>query len=197
MADVGQDRETNGRTESGDRDVHFEETLSISPGDVHPVKWVVILLGVGVVGLAPAYFGLVWFSGIVLGICAVAAYIGFGRRVHVRVTDTGVDIELNWYGLDRSSGVEIPFADIVGVEFTVPDGSHIRVKPGETTGANRYMTPQHDQGTYRDGIRIERTGDDPVYVGSERPADLAEAIVERTPRVERAEPFTVEEYQTN
>jgi hypothetical protein len=192
MDQMGENQDTSASAGTGEGDVHFEETLSIAPGDLHPVYWVVGLLGVVVVGVVPAYFGVVWVGGIVLVIVAVAAYVAFGRRVDVRVTDRGVDVTLNWYGLDSSSGVDIPYADVAGVEYTVPDGSHIRVKTGEGTGANRYMVPQQDQGTYRDGIRIERHDDDPVYVGSERPAELADAIVERTPGVERAEPFTVE-----
>jgi hypothetical protein len=192
MDHEGRDQGTKESRVSGDRDVHFEEILSISPGDVHPVTWVAILFGVGVVGVVPAYSGLVWLPGVVLVIFAVAAYIAFGRRAHVRVTDTGVDIDLNWLGFNSSSGVEVSFSDIAGVEYTVPDGSYIRVKPGESTGANRYMAPRNSQGTYRDGIRIERINDDPVYVGTERPAELAETIVERTPGVESAAPFTIE-----
>lgn len=134
-------------------------------------------------------------------------------RVDVRITDSGVVIQQNWSPPWSSSGVVVPFDDISRVQYSEASGSHIQVSTQdyrdnrrsmrEADGFITFNTREHRPQTYmvtsrpyrgvntnyRGGIRIERVDSPPVYVGSERPAELARIIADRAPGVERAEQF--------
>ena len=107
----------------------------------------------------------------------------FDQRVHVRVTDAGVSVRREGSRYWQSSGVEIPFDAITAVERPDSDESSVRVELGDL------RAPKFLAGRRRNWVRLER-GDDPaVYVGSDRPVELAETIARRAPGVESSEPF--------
>jgi hypothetical protein len=79
--------------------------------------------------------------------------------------------------------VEIPFDAITGVEYLDPEESSARVELTDWR-AQRFFA-----GRSRNWIRLERGNDPTVYIGSDRPSELAETIARRVPGVENAEPF--------
>lgn len=180
---------------------------------VVPLVVVVTLAGVGIVAgrfvsaiggldVALAIVGgirsenpLVFVGGLLVGLVLVGysafLLVGFARqprrafegRVHVRVTDAGVTVERDGSRLGQSSRVEVPFDAISAVEYLDPDESSTRVDVREL------RAPKFLAGRSRDWVRLDRSGDPAVYVGSDRPIELAETIVRRVPDVETAEPF--------
>jgi len=107
----------------------------------------------------------------------------FDERIHVRVTDGGAAVQRDGSRRWQSSGVEIPFDAITAVEYLDPEESSTRIELTDWR-AQRFFA-----GRSRNWIRLER-GDGPaVYIGSDRPVELAETIARRAPGVEKAEPF--------
>ena len=107
----------------------------------------------------------------------------FDKQVHTRVTDSGVSVRREGSWLGQSSRADIAFDAITGVEYLDPEESSTRLEMDDL------RSKQFFAGRSKNWIRVER-GDAPtVYIGSDRPLELAEAIVRRSPGVESAEPF--------
>lgn len=148
---------------------------------------------------------LVAFGLLVGGITAGVGYVSLQLRVHVRVTDDGVVVHREGGRVWSSETVTVPFEEVARVQYSDPDGSHphIYVRTGEHD-AKYFMVdnsdPKYESGmgdrkpmnVYREGIRIERVDGPPVYVGSKRQVELAEAIAQQSPAVEDAEPLQFE-----
>lgn len=81
------------------------------------------------------------------------------------------------------SGVDVPLDEITTVEYLDPEESSHRLELRD------WRAPKYFGGRGRSWIRIEREGKPAVYVGSDRPIELADTIVRNAPNVERAEPF--------
>lgn len=107
----------------------------------------------------------------------------FDERIHVRVTDTGVTVERDGSRYWQSSGVEMPFDAITAVEYLDPEESPTRIELADWR-AQRFFA-----GRSRNWIRLERGNGPTVYIGSDRPIELAETIARRVPGIENAEPF--------
>jgi hypothetical protein len=105
------------------------------------------------------------------------------REVHVRVTDGGVGIERTGSRYWQSPGVAIPFGAITTVEYVDRDESSFRVELGDVR-AEKFFA-----GRSREWVRLERADEPAVYVGSDRPRELAEAIAQRVPGDVTARPF--------
>jgi hypothetical protein len=107
----------------------------------------------------------------------------FDERVHVRVTETGLSVRRDGSGYWQSSGVDVPFDAVTAVEYLDPDESSTRLELGD------WRAKEFFAGRSRNWIRIERTGGPAVYVGSDRPTELAETLARRVPGVADPEPF--------
>jgi len=107
----------------------------------------------------------------------------FDKQVHISVTDSGVSVHRDGSRSWQSSGVEIPLDAITSVEYLDPEESSIRVELGD------WRSKQFFAGRSRSWIRIERTDGATVYVGSDRPFELAETIARMAPDVETTYPF--------
>lgn len=107
----------------------------------------------------------------------------FDKRIHVRVTETGVTVQREGSGHWQSSGVEIPFDAITTVEYLDPDASSTRIELSDV------RAQQFFAGRSQNWIRLERANDSAVYIGSDRPVELAETIAQRAPSVGTVEPF--------
>jgi len=107
----------------------------------------------------------------------------FDERVHVRVTDAGMGVQRDGSSYWRSSGVDVPFDAITAVEYVDPDETSLRVELGD------WRAPKFFAGRSRSWVRIERNDGPAVYVGSDRPLELAETIARGAPGVGQAEPF--------
>jgi hypothetical protein len=157
---------------------------------------------IGVVDLTVSIMTSLWserpieFVGIVLiilfSVFYMVALLGgfllsmrgtFDKQVHTRVTDSGVSVRREGSWLGQSSRADIAFDAITGVEYLDPEESSTRLEMDDL------RSKQFFAGRSKNWIRVER-GDAPtVYIGSDRPLELAEAIVRRSPGVESAEPF--------
>lgn len=137
-----------------------------------------VFVGVLVVGLGTVGLGLLLIVGFVL-----QTRRAFDKQVHIRVTDSDVTVRREGGSYWESSGVEIPFDAITSVEYLDPDESSIRIELGDWRAKRFYA------GRSQQWIRIERGTDSPVYVGSDRPVELAETVARKAPGVENAEPF--------
>jgi len=214
---MGQTSESQGdaTAPTADRNgrVQYEETLSVFLDDVNTAKLVsmavVVLLVAGgpiAVGLfAGGGSALVAFGLLLGGIAVGVGYISLKLRVHVRVTDDSVEVHREGGPVWSPKTVEIAFERVAHVQYSDPDGSHshIYVRTGEHD-AEYFMVdnsdPKYESGmgdkkpmnVYREGVRIERVNRPPVYVGSERQVELAEAIAQRSPAVECTEPLQFE-----
>ena len=121
----------------------------------------------------------------------VFSIVGFVRRmrrafdeeIHVRVTENGISVRRDGSGYWRSSGVDVPFDAVTAVEYLDPDESSTRLELGD------WRAPKFFAGRSRNWVRLERTGDPAVYVGSDRPVELAETVAGRVPGVANPEPF--------
>lgn len=143
-----------------------------------------------------------------LQLVAKTGLVSEDRRTDVRVTDSGVTVERNWSPLMpwTSQKVAIPFATVTAVAYSPAEGKPIHVSqddldayehrmmaadsfvtfPTEDRKPQRFWVRRRRAGGgvgYRGGVRIGREGASPVYVGSERPRELAAAIAEATPGV--------------
>lgn len=138
-----------------------------------------------------AFVGLPLFFVVLPPLVGLLLIVGFVRamgrafdeRIHVRVTEDRVTVQRYGSRYWQSSGVEIPFDAITAVEYLDPEGSSTRLELGD------WRDQRFFAGRSRNSIRIER-GDGPaVYIGSDRPTELAETIARGVPAVENAEPF--------
>lgn len=202
FATVSQTSEGHGSTSpaaAGDPPVHFEETLTKSLGDLHPVYWVMLLIGV----LFGA--GLLWLGaqdgspGMLAAGAAIELLIAgllygtLGLGYRVRVTDEGVEVgpvgDLFWEG----QSVDVPFEAVDRVQYNDPDGPYLYGQSDEEAAGAEFFkilpNTTYDKGmnTYHDGVRIERVDGPPVYLGSDRHVELAETIAERSPNAGSAE----------
>lgn len=134
--------------------------------------------GIVLVGLFVVGYGVFSIVGFVRGMGRA-----FDEEVHARVTDAGITVRREGSGYWESSGVEIPFDDIAAVEYADMDESSLRVEFGD------WRSPKFFAGRSRDWVRIERADGPAVYVGSDRPVELAETIARSAPDVGSAEPF--------
>ena len=157
---------------------------------------------IGVVDLTVSIMTSLWserpfeFVGIVLiilfSVFYMVALLGgfllsmrgtFDKQVHTRVTDSGVSVRREGSWLGQSSRADIAFDAITGVEYLDPEESSTRLEMDDL------RSKQFFAGRSKNWIRVKR-GDAPtVYIGSDRPLELAEAIARRSPGVESAEPF--------
>ncbi|MEF8863327.1 MAG: hypothetical protein V5A40_16485 [Haloarculaceae archaeon] len=145
----------------------------------------------GVRSERPAVFAGVLLVGVVtvgVGLLLVVGFVrrtrrAFDRRVHVRVTEEEVTVERDGTRYWQPSGVEIPFGDVTAVEYPDPDESSLRIELGD------WRAPKFFAGRSRSWVRIERGNGPAVYVGSDRPVELAETVARNAPGVERVEPF--------
>ena len=157
---------------------------------------------IGVVDLTVSIMTSLWserpfeFVGIVLIILFAVFYMvallggfllsmrgTFDKQVHTRVTDSGVSVRREGSWLGQSSRADIAFDAITGVEYLDPEESSTRLEMDDL------RSKQFFAGRSKNWIRVKR-GDAPtVYIGSDRPLELAEAIARRSSGVESAEPF--------
>lgn len=107
----------------------------------------------------------------------------FDKEVHTRVTDTEVSVQRKGSGFWQSSELEIPFNAITSVEYLHPDKSSTRIEFGDA------RSKQFFAGRSKDWVRIERSDDQTVYIGSDRPRELAEMIAQGAPNVANAKQF--------
>lgn len=133
-------------------------------------------------------FLLFGVATIVLGLLLIVGFVRqmgrvFDRQIHVQVTDGGVTVQRTGSPYWRSPEIEIPFDAITSVEYVDPDESSLRLELSDWR-AKRFFA-----GRSRSWIRLERGDDSAVYIGSDRPIELAETIAQRAPGVEHAEPF--------
>jgi len=103
--------------------------------------------------------------------------------VHVRVTEDGVRVTREGSQYWQSSGVEVPFDAITAVEYVDPEASSFRAELGDA------RAPKFFAGRSRDWVRLERAQGPAVYVGSDRPRELAEAIAQEVPGGLSATPY--------
>lgn len=137
-----------------------------------------LFAGLIVVGLLVVGYGVFSIVGFVLRMRRV-----FDKEVHVRVTENGMSVRRDGSGYWQSSGVDIPFDVVTAVEYLDPDESSTRLEPGD------WRAQKFFAGRGRNWVRIERSDDSAVYVGSDRPVELAETVAGRTPHVATPEPF--------
>jgi hypothetical protein len=137
-----------------------------------------VFVGVVLVILFSVFYMVALLGGFLLSMRGT-----FDKQVHTRVTDSGVSVRREGSWLGQSSRADIAFDAITGVEYLDPEESSTRLEMDDL------RSKQFFAGRSKNWIRVER-GDAPtVYIGSDRPLELAEAIVRRSPGVESAEPF--------
>lgn len=135
-----------------------------------------------------AGLGLFVVLAVSYGVFSIVGFVfqmqrAFEKEVHTRVTDTGVSVQRRGSGSWQSSGVDIPFNAITAVEYLHPDESSTRIEFGDA------RSKQFFAGRSKDWVRIERGNDPTVYIGSDRPMELAEVIAQSAPNVTNAKPF--------
>ncbi|PSQ19626.1 hypothetical protein BRD00_00945 [Halobacteriales archaeon QS_8_69_26] len=128
------------------------------------------------------------FVGGMLGTVVVGARMvrGGGQardRVHTRVTDRGVEIDREGARVMGSAGLTVPFESVTAVEYSDPEGDP-KVNL-EDARAKKFIA-----GRSSDWVRIGRYDDPAVYVGSDRPRELADVVAGLAPNVAEAEPFS-------
>ena len=104
-------------------------------------------------------------------------------EIHTRVTDSGVTIDRDGGYPWQSAEVTIPFEAITAVEYNDPEGS-LKMNL-EDVRAEKYIG-----GRAQDWVRIERRNSPAVYVGSDRPRNLAAVVADLAPGVDRARSFS-------
>jgi len=133
-------------------------------------------------------FILVALLAVAFGLFSIVGFVramgrAFDERIHTRVLGTGVTVQREGSSFGQSSEVEIPFDAITTVEYLDPVESSTRVELADG------LAKQFFAGRSRNWIRLERATGSPVYIGSDRPMELAETIARRAPSVETAKPF--------
>jgi hypothetical protein len=137
-----------------------------------------LFVGLLVVGLLVVGYGVFSTAGFLLQMRRA-----FDEEVHVRVTGAGISVRRDGSRYWQSSGEEIPFDAVTAVEYLDPDESSTRLELGD------WRAPKFFAGRSRDWVRIERAADPAVYVGSDRPVELAETVARQAPGVANPEPF--------
>jgi hypothetical protein len=137
------------------------------------------------VAVGVALAGLLFLIAGAALVRSFAANVGraLETEVRVRVSDDGVRVRRTGGQRWQSSGVDVPFADVVAVEYVDPEESSFRVELGDMRG------PKFFAGRSRRWVRLERAGGPAVYIGSDRPRDLAAAVAEQVPGDVTARPF--------
>jgi hypothetical protein len=105
------------------------------------------------------------------------------KEVHIQVSDDEVSVERKGSQYWQSSGVDVPFDTITTVEYLDSQESSMRLELGD------FRAPKFFGGRSRDWIRLERAQGPAIYVGSDRPRELAEAIARHVPGNVSAKPF--------
>lgn len=144
-------------------------------------------------GLVTGQSGVVAFvvAGIVfllVGVAFVWLFVknvgrAVGKEVHTQVTDDGVSVSRTGSQYWQSSGVDIPFDVITSIEYVDPEASSFRMELRD------FRAPKFFAGRSRNWIRLERAHGPAVYIGSDRPQELAAAIAQRVTGNVRVEPF--------
>lgn len=150
-----------------------------------------LALGEEIVSEQPLVAGVVAVIGLAVVAFGGLSVVGFLRQlnravdtqIHTRVTDDGVAVRRSGSQYWRSSGVAIPFDAITAVEYLDPEASSTRVEVGD------WRSKQFFGGRSRNWVRLERAGEPTVYVGSDRPLELAETVARNAPEVETADPY--------
>lgn len=133
-----------------------------------------VAAGLGGVGVLT----VLWLVVAILGMGRATK--GVGETVHTRVTDAGLSVrrEGGRRGrLAQSDGVDVPFEAVTAVEYVDPEASSFRMELGD------WRAPKFFGGRSKQWIRVVRAEDPAVYVGSDRPQDLAETIARHVPEV--------------
>lgn len=195
--------------------IYFEENLSRADDTVDrgiavgSVMLVVGVLPTTVIAILKAMQEPVWWLAVVLiwGIAFAMWKILQKRKetsVNVQVKSDGVFVDQTpkpWLG---TGGEYVSFDDISGVQYSLAETSpriHLTEEDKQKSAEQlnmendpaRFMVARQSSnnalnaGTYRGGIRIERTNGPPVYIGSETPNKLSAVIVEQSPLVDHAE----------
>ena len=128
--------------------------------------------------LLPAAWLLVSVVGMVRGLQRA-----FDTRIEIRVTDREVAISRDGSRRGQSAGVRIPMETITAVEYNDPELSSTRLEIGDL------RAPTFLAGRSTTWIRLERQNEPAVYVGSDRPRELAETIATSAPAVASAAVF--------
>lgn len=199
MSQASEGHEPAPSSRGGGSSVHFEEGLTKSVGDIHPVYWglllVVVLFGAGLLwlGAQRGSLAMLGAGATVLFLFVGVLYGTLSLGYRVRVTDGGVQIrpvgDLFWEG----QSLDVPFEAVSRVQYNDPEGPYLYGKSGEEAAGAEFFkivpntSYSKSMNTYHDGVRIERVDGPPVYVGSDRHVELAETIAERSPDVESAE----------
>ena len=137
-----------------------------------------LFVGLLVFGLLVVGYGVFSIGGLLFRMRRA-----FDKEVHVRVTENAISVRRDGSGYWQSPGVEIPFDAVTAVEYPDPDESSTRVELGDWR-AKKFIA-----GRSRSWVRFERAGGPAVYVGSDRPIELAETVARRVPGVANPEPF--------
>ena len=137
-----------------------------------------LFVGLIVVGLLVVGYGVFTIVGFLFQMRRV-----FDEEVRVRVTETGISVRRDGSRYWQSSGVDVPFDAVTAVEYLDPDESSTRLELGD------WRSPKFFAGRSRNWVRLERTGGSAVYVGSDRPVELAETVARQVPGVVTPEPF--------
>jgi hypothetical protein len=136
---------------------------------------------------------------IVIGVLLIGGFVwqlqrAFDEQVLVQVTEDGVRVERTgtrpWYaklgipfGYASTPGVEIPFDAITVVEYADPEVSSNRIEFQD------WRAPKFFAGRHKDWIRLDRHDAPAVYVGSDRPTELAGIIARNAPGVDAPQPY--------
>jgi len=134
--------------------------------------------GVLLVGLLFVGYGLFSIGGLIRQMRRA-----FDEQIHVRVTDAGIAVQRQGSRYWQSSGIAIPFDTITSVEYLDLDESSTRLELGD------WRAQKFFAGRSRSWIRLERADDSAVYVGSDRPIELAETIARKSPGAGEARPY--------
>lgn len=136
------------------------------------------------------FVGFVLFGVLIVGylVFSIGGFIhqlrrAFDEEVHTVVTETNVQVTRTGGRRRQSSGVTIPFEAVTAVQYLDPERSSTRLEFGDV------RSEQFFAGRSTDWVRIERANEPAVYLGSDRPFEVAEMIARSAPAVEFAEPY--------
>jgi hypothetical protein len=104
-------------------------------------------------------------------------------EVGVQVSDNGVRVIRSGAQSWQSSGVDIPFDAITAIEIVDPEESSFRMEMSDG------RAPKFLAGRSKQWVRVERDPGKTVYIGSDRPQELAETIAAQVPGNVPATPY--------